>query len=150
MYSLQNCPKINMWNVWKPLYSRSSLMLTTKLDVFIALQKRLEQYKHKVVSIDNFFTLQSCLYSLKNPFFVSPGQKCHYFKMTERDTILYGWQGPTFFCDPKCCWNNSLTNFSWFIDSKEVYASKHLPTTIMSRGDTNYLLPHKTNSMAVT
>ena len=36
---------------------------------------------------------------------------------------------------------NVLSN----IDSKGVYAQKLLWTTIMSRGDTNYILPYKTN-----
>ena len=36
------------------------------------------------------------------------------------------------------------------MDSKDIYAQKTLGTTIMSRGDTNYLLPYKTNRKAGT
>ena len=43
-----------------------------------------------------------------------------------------------------------MTNILWYIDSKGVYEQKLLWTTIMSRGDTNYILPYKTNIEVVT
>ena len=43
-----------------------------------------------------------------------------------------------------------MTNILWYIDSKCVYAQKLLRTTIMSRVDTNYILPYKTNIEVVT
>ena len=57
--------------------------------------------------MNNFNTPQSCLYNFTNPFFVTLGPKCPYFKMAKRDTILYGLQGHTLFCDPKWCKNKS-------------------------------------------
>ena len=70
--------------------------------------------------------------------------------MAKRDTIMYGYQGQTLFCDPKWYKNKIMTNILWYIDSKGVYAQKLLRTTIMSRGDTNYILPYKTNIEVVT
>ena len=43
------------------------------------------------------FTLQSCLYSLKNPLFVTLGQKCPHFKMAKIDTLLIEFNVTIFF-----------------------------------------------------
>ena len=53
-----------------------------------------------------------------------------------------------FYCDPNWYKNKIMTNC--FIDSKDVCAQKLLWTTIMSQGDTRYILPYKTNVEVVT
>ena len=49
---------------------------------------------------------------------------------------------------------NGIRTQKWYlllyIDSKILYAHKLLRTTIMSQGDTNYILPYKTNIEVVT
>ena len=58
---------------------------------------------------------------------------------------MYSYQGQTLFCD--CNWykNKIMTNILWYINSKGVYAQKLFWTTIISWGDTNYILPYQTN-----
>ena len=56
----------------------------------------------------------------------------------------------TFLCDPKCYKNKTMTNILGYTYAKGVYAQKLLRTTLMSWGDTNYILPYKTNIEVVT
>ena len=100
--------------------------------------------------IDNCFTSQSCLYSFRNSCFVTLGQKCSYSKMAKRDTILYGYLGQTLFWEPKWYQIKIMKNWIWYTDFKGVYAQTLLPITIVSRGDTNYILPYNTNIKEVT
>ena len=100
--------------------------------------------------IQLIFSSQSFLYSVKNSCFVTLGQKCSYLKMAKRDTIMYGYQGQTLFLWSYMVKNKIMTNILWYIDFEDVYAQKLLWTTILPWGDTNYLLPYKTNMEVVT
>jgi hypothetical protein len=62
--------------------------------------------------------------------------------MAKRDTILYGYQGQTLFCDPK--WYKYKKNLIYYDSySKCMYAQNLLQKTKMSWGDPFYYI--KTN-----